>query len=120
METYDSRYRCTRCGACCRWSGYVWLTDEEVGQLAGSLGLSVDEFTDRYTRLTDDRRGLSLVERADESCVFLTDTNHCQVYPVRPQQCRDFPNGWRFPGFDRDCRAEDTWQGREPAEREHD
>jgi len=24
---------------------------------------------------------------------------------VKPQQCRDFPNLWNFPGFEETCRA---------------
>jgi hypothetical protein len=24
---------------------------------------------------------------------------------VKPQQCRDFPNLWNFPGSEKDCRA---------------
>lgn len=113
METYESRYRCTRCGACCRWSGYVWLTDDEMDRIAAFLGLSVAEFTERYTRLTGDRQGLSLVERTDECCIFLSGMNECEIYSVRPQQCRGFPNRWRFPGFERDCQAQDTWQASE-------
>jgi len=27
------------------------------------------------------------------------------VQPVKPQQCRDFPNLWNFPGFEQTCRA---------------
>ena len=31
--------------------------------------------------------------------------NECAVQPVKPQQCRDFPNLWNFPGFEQTCRA---------------
>jgi hypothetical protein len=27
------------------------------------------------------------------------------VQAVKPQQCRDFPNLWNFPGFEKICRA---------------
>ena len=29
----------------------------------------------------------------------------CAVQPVKPQQCRDFPNLWNFPGFEKTCCA---------------
>ena len=51
-----------------------------------------------------DRRALVLQEKADGSCVFL-DGDDCSVQPVKPQQCRDFPNLWNFPGFEKTCRA---------------
>ena len=62
------------------------------------------EFIERYTRLRDDRRGLALVEKPNGECVFLSG-NDCSVQPVKPQQCRDFPNLWNFPGFEKICRA---------------
>ena len=37
-------------------------------------------------------------------CIFL-EGRDCAVQPVKPQQCRDFPNGWNFPGFEKICRA---------------
>jgi hypothetical protein len=97
-------YDCQRCTACCRWPGQVKLTDAEITALAAHLGLGEFDFIQRYTRLRPDRRGLALVEQPDGACVFL-DGRDCRVQPVKPQQCRDFPNGWRFPGFEQWCRA---------------
>jgi len=31
--------------------------------------------------------------------------NDCSVQPVKPQQCREFPNHWNFPGFEKTCHA---------------
>lgn len=97
-------YECQRCTACCRWPGDVRLGATEVDRLAGFLGLEVGEFTERFTRLRSDRRGLALLDQGDGSCVFL-EGEDCRVQPVKPQQCRDFPNRWRFPGFEERCRA---------------
>lgn len=97
-------YDCQRCTACCRWPGQVKLTDAEIPRLAAHLGLSEFDFIQRYTQLRPDRRGLSLTEQADGACVLL-DGRDCRVQAVKPQQCRDFPNGWRFAGFEKFCRA---------------
>lgn len=97
-------YECQRCTACCRWPGQVRLTEGEITALAGHLGLPVDEFTERYTRLREDRRGLVLTEKPNGECVFL-DGADCRVQPVKPQQCRDFPNLWNFPGWEQQCHA---------------
>jgi Fe-S-cluster containining protein len=97
-------HECQRCTACCRWPGQVRLTAEEIGRLAGFKGMSEHDFIQRYTRLAADRRGLALMDQAGGACIFL-EGNDCAVQAVKPQQCRDFPNLWNFPGFEQVCRA---------------
>lgn len=97
-------YDCQRCTACCRWPGQVRLETGEVERIAAFLGLEEREFIERHTRLRVDRRGLALKERGDGACEFL-DGMDCRVQPVKPQQCRDFPNRWKFEGFENFCRA---------------
>lgn len=80
------------------------MGEEEIEKLSASLGLAAAEFIQKFTRLTRDRTGLSLVEKANGECIFL-EGNLCSVQAVKPQQCRDFPNLWRFPGFDQKCQA---------------
>lgn len=80
------------------------VTNEEVDRLAEFLSLSVADFIRCHTRLAPDRRGLSLREAATGACEFL-DGNDCRVQAVKPQQCRDFPNGWNFSGWQKDCHA---------------
>jgi Fe-S-cluster containining protein len=82
----------------------VKLDDATLARLAGFLGLEEPVFIERYTRLRPDRRGLALRDHADGRCIFL-EGNDCAVQPVKPQQCRDFPNLWNFPGFEQVCRA---------------
>ncbi|TSA41930.1 MAG: hypothetical protein D4R57_00005, partial [Verrucomicrobiales bacterium] len=40
----------------------------------------------------------------DGACMFLKD-NLCVIQPVKPQQCRDFPNLWKYPSSEKYCRA---------------
>ncbi len=96
---------CVRCGACCRWRGYVRLGEGEADAIAALLRLSTEEFVARFTRLTDDRRGLSLIENDDGSCVFLDGPNECRIQSAKPAQCVGFPNTWNFPGFEKRCRS---------------
>ena len=72
--------------------------------MAQFLGISEHEFIEHYTRLRTDRRGLALLDKPNGECVFLNGQN-CEVQPVKPQQCRDFPNLWNFPGAQNTCRA---------------
>jgi Fe-S-cluster containining protein len=84
------RFACTRCGACCRGEGYVWVDAREAAGLADHLDLALGDFGRRYLRLVGNR--LALVDGPDGACVFWDDG--CTVYPVRPRQCRTFPF-WR-------------------------
>lgn len=110
-------WQCDRCTACCRWPGQVTFTDEELSRMAAHLNLTESEFIDRFTRINAQRTGLALTDQADGSCVFL-DGNDCRINPVKPQQCRDFPNLWNFPRFELVCRAKpielspDDWKRR--------
>jgi uncharacterized protein len=97
-------WQCDRCTACCRWPGQVRVTEEEIGRMAAHLGITEEEFIAGYTRVTVQRNALALTDQADGSCVFLRGGD-CRVQPVKPQQCRDFPNLWNFPGFEEKCRA---------------
>jgi Fe-S-cluster containining protein len=78
------------------------VSDAEIAAMAGQLGLPVETFIERHTRLRADRRGLLLTEKPNGECVFL-DGKDCRVQTVKPQQCRDFPNGWQNPQVDRQC-----------------
>lgn len=80
------------------------LTEAEIARLAGFRGLRERDFIQQFTRLRPDRQGLALMDKPNGECVFL-DGGDCAVQPVKPQQCRDFPNLWNFPGFEQTCRA---------------
>lgn len=90
-------FQCVRCGACCRQPGEVRLLDDELAPMAALLALSVEDFTQRHTRLRDDRRGLSLQEQPDGACIFLEGTPpSCRIQAAKPAQCRAFPATWRY------------------------
>ena len=95
---------CQRCTACCRWPGQVRLSEAEITRLAAFKGLSEPDFIQQFTRLRHDRQGLALMEQPDGACIFL-EGESCAVQPVKPQQCREFPNLWNFPGFEKICHA---------------
>ncbi|MFH1998642.1 MAG: YkgJ family cysteine cluster protein [Planctomycetota bacterium] len=98
-------FTCRRCGNCCRVSGYVHLREAEIERIAAYLNLSVREFNDRFTCLTDTRAGLSLVERPDHSCIFLEADATCRIQAVKPEQCRNFPLKWNFTDWDKLCQG---------------
>ncbi len=95
MAWYDRGvcFECQRCGHCCGGSpGYVFLSDEDLEAIPAYLGVGKDEFIASYCRKVDmgSYSQLSLVEKEDYDCVFLTDKG-CSIYPVRPLQCSTYP-----------------------------
>ena len=98
------RYLGQRCTNCCRWPGLVRISEKEITEIAGFLECSEYEFIQQYTTLRPNREGLALLDHTDGSCIFLKG-NDCSIQKVKPQQCRDFPNGWNFPGWRDVCEA---------------
>lgn len=99
------RFECTQCGDCCTGSpGFVWVNQEEIVALAKAAGIDdVDEFERLYVRKVGIRK--SLREFPNGDCVFFdSDRRRCQVYEVRPRQCRT----WPF--WESNLKDEEAWQ----------
>ncbi len=110
--TPAANFACRRCGACCRWEGEVRISPSEAEALAVRLGLDTAAFIADMTQLTRDRRALTLRERPDGACIlYQDDPPGCLAYEARPQQCRDFPHGWRFPGWEALCGGDPRQNG---------
>lgn len=74
-------FSCTRCGDCCTGTpGYVWVSAEEIQQLAEFRGVPVEEFSARFVRLVGDR--YSLIEKPEGDCIFWDKQAGCTVYPA--------------------------------------
>lgn len=92
-------FECTKCGACCRWQGKVYLTPEDIQRLALHVGLAVDEFLSKYTE-TDISSRVLKNKQDSQDCVFM-DGDSCGVYGQHPSQCEKWPVKYdkRCPGF---------------------
>jgi len=76
----------------------VLLTAADVAAAAEFLGMDTRTLIQKHAALAPNRAQLALQETPDGACVFLDPAGRCQIYPARPQQCRDFPHGWRVAG----------------------
>ena len=104
-------YQCQRCTACCRWPGHVRITEEEIPGIAAHLGLRVDDFIQRFTRLMPKRDGLALIDKPGSDDCFFLENSGCVLQDVKPSQCIGFPNTWSFPGWQESCKAIPTTPG---------
>ena len=97
------RFECSQCGDCCTGAeGFVWVNKAEIARIAEHLNLDVETFEKKYVRMIGIRK--SLVEFPNGDCVFFDGkTRKCNVYEVRPRQCRT----WPF--WDSNLRTEEAW-----------
>ncbi len=98
-----SEFVCLRCGACCCWPGDVKVTDEEIKRIAEFLEMNEFDFIEKYTKLAVTRRGLSLIEKGDGTCIFYDFVEGCLINDVKPVQCSSFPWRWTCDGWDERC-----------------
>jgi uncharacterized protein len=91
--TAGLHFECSQCGNCCSGvPGYVWVTPEEIEEIAAFLRMTIDQFGKKYLRKV--HRDISLIELPNYDCVFLERTPdgiRCKIYSVRPRQCRTWP-----------------------------
>lgn len=100
------RFACAACGRCCTGDpGYVWVGKEEMAPIAKALGMTEEDFCQKYLRTA--RGKLSLRERSNGDCMLLDEsTRRCLVYEVRPVQCRTWP--W----WQENIESEEAWHAR--------
>jgi Fe-S-cluster containining protein len=88
-------FECMQCGGCCSGpnEGYIWVTKAEIDLIADFLKVSVEQLSKRYLRRVGLRRTI-IEEPCRRDCIFLQklgDKKGCLIYPVRPNQCRNWP-----------------------------
>ena len=85
---------CFTCrGTCCRWVGYVWITEQEMIAIAEGRGMELGEFADTYVRAAYGKLSLQdrLIDGEALCCMFDPIDCRCTIYELRPEQCWTFP-----------------------------
>jgi Fe-S-cluster containining protein len=87
-EDAFGRIDCTRCANCCKTMQPA-LTDEDIERITGHLDMSPEAFTAAYLEADPEEGGLRM---SVTPCPFLGEDDHCKIYALRSQACRDFPH----------------------------
>lgn len=89
---------CSRCDAkCCSGeSGNIFFSKSEMSEISKFLNVSIDNFLSDFCRKDGYRYSIKEIKSGGEyRCIFLSE-NMCDIYSVRPEQCRTFPFWSRF------------------------
>lgn len=97
MTSEPIPFVCKCCGTCCRWPGIVRVSDDDIRAIAAYLDMKEEDFRAEYTRAFPGCSTLILTEAPDGACIFIDETNRCRINPVKPGQCRGFPEKWSAP-----------------------
>ena len=87
---------CNRCaGNCCIGeSGYIWISENEILNLAKYLKISQNEVREKYLYKASYKYSIKEIQLSSNNyacCFFDLEKRQCSVYDVRPNQCRTFP-----------------------------
>jgi Fe-S-cluster containining protein len=89
---------CFRCGICCT-KYHVHVTSSEAHRIADELGISWEEWLDKYIEKRWPRFDSYLLYRQENgNCIFLNQVEgsklyRCSIHPFRPSSCREWSAG---------------------------
>lgn len=88
VSMMTKQFECQRCGNCCRHSGALRITADDVKRVSAYIGLSREEFLQVYhAENIEDRIYTIPVANA---CPWLTDFNDCLLQEAKPLYCREY------------------------------
>jgi Fe-S-cluster containining protein len=87
MESDQSLFECTQCGACCKGFGGTYLQESDITKIAEFVGVSDSDFKQRFCVLSGNK--LVLSQQANGYCIFYHQ--NCTIHSVKPQMCKRWP-----------------------------
>ncbi len=84
-------FDCTRCGKCCYGPGNVYFSKKELENIKKYLKFKDTDWKIFQSKIIHKEKNGLYIHKTHNKCIFLNDKNQCQIYPVRPLQCRTFP-----------------------------
>ena len=84
-------FKCKGCAGCCYgFSGFVWLSQNDIKNISRFLKISEKEFLKNFTKRAFGRISLKELSAPGYECVFLKNKK-CSIYHIRPFQCQSYP-----------------------------
>jgi uncharacterized protein len=85
----DLRFECVPgCTNCCRVTGWVYVTEDDIRNAAAYVGMPRADFEAKY--VVRSKYTTRWRKPKGEQCHFLKESG-CAIHPVKPAQCRLFP-----------------------------
>ena len=81
-------FECRQCGECCKGYGGTYVTEGDILAIADYVGISTEDFINRY--LTQSGSGRVLAQGEDGYCIF-AEHGRCGIHPVKPRMCSAWP-----------------------------
>ncbi len=89
------KFQCQRCGGCCKGESTVSLSQEEIERIARYLGLSGENFLEKYAVRKDINRIEMKVFQG--YCIFFDQHQKiCLIHSVKPEKCKEWPFVYAF------------------------
>lgn len=87
--------KCNKCGLCCRGSMGPFIFPSDLQKLSERFGIAKEQFLAQYCELCNIPNDSGLViyclKTRNGKCVFLNESNLCEIYECRPYQCKNAP-----------------------------
>lgn len=92
-DEYDGvpRYVCDQCGACCRHSGFLDLSLDDVRRNPEWIPVSTPNYWRSYPHFNDEQTRVAEIHLGE--CPFLGADKRCTCYATRPDICREYEPG---------------------------
>ena len=85
---------CKICDKCCEYRGDIKITPINVLEISKYLGISIEEFLEKYTETAFQEEPEIVIKGIGEKkrCIFNDEkTFRCKIHEVEPMQCLVFP-----------------------------
>ncbi len=86
-NSVTAKIDCLSCANCCKTSPPL-IVKSDVSRIAKHLAISKKQFMRKYV-LEDVNGEMNFM---NVPCSFLKEDNHCSIYEVRPEACKQYPH----------------------------
>lgn len=87
--------KCNRCGLCCQGSIGPFIFPSDLESISNFLGIEKQRFLACYCECNNIPNNAKLIiyslKMRDGKCIFLNNSNLCEIFEHRPYQCKNAP-----------------------------